>query len=231
MACRLYMNPSGTVYKLDQPTGCTLSALDVARDRLAVEAPGNTSGSCDRLSYGARFEITIEFTYTLGSSDLKDWHNRLQEWLEVADRGLPVAIARSSAYAGLWPLRDSGDTEFALVVEGDNTLYAGSDDLGYETSPALAAGDLAIVEGEPAASQVWPFRVSSWTAGTPKTVVAATAARASLGTYAWLRHQDFWPYLYRHPEDLGVQAFALDAPTADLIRFRARFLQRLPEVS
>lgn len=230
MAFRLYHKPGSTVLKLDQITGVTLERLDVSRPRRAFSAPFGVRGF-QRLSYGASYEVSVEITYALASNDLKDFHNRLQEWLDHADRGMAVGIARSSTYAGLWPLRDSGSTTFDTVDEGDTTLYAGTEATGYETSPVLAAGDLAVVESEPTESAVWPFRVSSWTAGTPKTVVAATAARVEMLNNGWLRHADFWPYLYRADEDLDVPAFALDYVTADAIRFKARFVQRLPVVS
>lgn len=230
MAFRLYHNPSGTVRKLDQVTGVTLVKLERGRVRVATDAPSGAYGM-ERMSMQAHYELTFELVYSLGSNDLKDFHCRLQEWIEHADRGAPVGIARDAGKAGLWPLTESDGTTPTVWTDGDTAFYLGADALGWESSPALAAGDLAMLESEPPEGTLWPFRVGGWLATTPITVSPATAAHSAPGGLAWCRHQDVYPYLYRAEADLSVPSLVLDHTGNETFHFRAKFVQFLPEVT
>ncbi len=231
-----WRNQSAIKYKLDLPTGAAIALAMPGRETTTTR--GRSYSSLTTMRHDAWTTLELE----IGPLDWRNPTNlshrdcfgqllALTDWLNA---GWPCHVSLNTTKSGLWPSRDSGGTTFETPPEGAGNVYLGTEKLSIETSPApaLAAGDLVIVESERPRADVWASRVASVSGTSPVAVSLTKVNQFTLNGRCWIRHVDFYPYMYRQEADLNTDPFRwADGASGRVAFWSVRLDMMLPEVS
>lgn len=218
MSIKIYWYPraadgseSATINRLTFPSSVGLeSRIDVPlRDGDDVEAP---AGYIARATYGGQLQVSLSTRIPADTTANQDFLRDLRSISSHLEIGGHIFVALDHTKAGAWPVLDTVGPTYVVPTQGDSAA-----DLGEEVcevtvaTPTLAVDDDMVIETET------PEYHRHWARVTARTLTSGDLTAVewandflhnSSAERAWVRHKDFYPWLFLPEEGLNRSPIA-----------------------